>query len=470
MLNRFLLSLFLVFAAGAVCAAAPDKPASQSELSKDSDRVQKLENELALHQHKLQTSLETNDKRLGDLTALLGTQATNQGTHTTWVGNVVAMFGVGITLIVAVAGFFTYFNATDRAEREANKAAEKWFGAEGKELKAAIEKLKKDTEAELSAAVKAQQEAMETALTSLRKNAEATIAKGAEAFGQFVKDKEAQADQVAAEMLMRGKSEQTPASAAAATVVKLAVSNLDDTKPRNSFNAHDHYLLGVSQFTGQEWQGALDSFDAAIRLGASAPLSDQIKYLNARGITLGAMGNPEAAIPICDTIEQRYGKDEAHGVREQVAKALFNKGFCLSLQSRSSEEIAVYDAIVTRYGEDESPGVREQVALALLNKGIELANQNKRAEAIDVYDALDKRYGMDQVAEIREQVAEALFNKGMNLGILGKAAEAAAVFAAIEQRYGRDESPAVRELVKKAHRRIRSSPDAPAKPDEALPG
>ena len=42
---------------------------------------------------------------------------------------------------------------------------------------------------------------------------------------------------------------------------------------------------------------------------------------------LGMLGKSEEAIAVYDVIDQRFGKDTAPGVREQVAKALNSNGF-----------------------------------------------------------------------------------------------------------------------------------------------
>jgi hypothetical protein len=55
-----------------------------------------------------------------------------------------------------------------------------------------------------------------------------------------------------------------------------------------------------------------------------------------------------------------------------VAKALFQKGVRLGELGRSVEETAVYDDLIERFGNASEPALREQVAKALLNKGLSL--------------------------------------------------------------------------------------------------
>jgi TolA-binding protein len=60
----------------------------------------------------------------------------------------------------------------------------------------------------------------------------------------------------------------------------------------------------------------------------------------------------------------RFGADPEPALREQVPKALYNKGVTLGQLDRSEEAIAVYDQVVTRFGADPEPALREQVAMA----------------------------------------------------------------------------------------------------------
>jgi hypothetical protein len=77
-------------------------------------------------------------------------------------------------------------------------------------------------------------------------------------------------------------------------------------------------------------------------------------------------------------------------LREQVARALVNKGVTLGRLRHLAEANAVYDALSARATE---PALREQVARALVVEGVRLADQlNRPDEAIAVYDALIARF------------------------------------------------------------------------------
>jgi tetratricopeptide (TPR) repeat protein len=488
MLKRYICSLLLLCAAGVACAAEAGRPAGEVELAQTSERIQKLESELAVAQHKMQISLDASNKRLDDTAAQLATQATMQGTHTTWVGNIVAMFSVGITLIVALAGVVTYFNATARAEREANRAAEIWFDNKGKQLTDRIEALRTEIDSQMAT------------ITGLTQAAKDKISKEMEAYDQA---------KASAETIMRGQPDPTKANAAAAEAVQQAVTHLDDAKPRNTFNAEENYLLGVTQFYKQDWQAALESFETAIRLGASAPLSDRIKYLNARGVALDAMGKHNETIDIYDAIEAAHGKDATSAVRQQLAKALVNKAIILHRQGKKDEatdlcdtikdrfgdddtpdiraevaralvckanflgpdkEIEIYSQVDERYRMDQAPGVREQVAQALFAMGFRLNAQNKPTEALATYDQLDVRYGgMEEAPDVREHAASALVNKGLVLQKMGRSDEATDAYTKMIQRYEKDDAPAVREQVEKARRLLALRRIRRNDPDDEVP-
>ena len=80
-------------------------------------------------------------------------------------------------------------------------------------------------------------------------------------------------------------------------------------------------------------------------------------------------------------------------MREQVAKALFGKGFTLGTVGRNAEAIATYDALLAQFGDAWEPVLREQVAMALYNKGFTLGALDRSAEEIAAYDALLAKFG-----------------------------------------------------------------------------
>ena len=79
--------------------------------------------------------------------------------------------------------------------------------------------------------------------------------------------------------------------------------------------------------------------------------------------------------------------------------ALVNKGVRLGSLNRSQEAIAAYDDVVKRFGEATEPALREQVAKALVNKGILLLRQEKNAQACQCFSEIMRFWKVNQGIE-----------------------------------------------------------------------
>jgi tetratricopeptide (TPR) repeat protein len=102
-------------------------------------------------------------------------------------------------------------------------------------------------------------------------------------------------------------------------------------------------------------------------------------------------------------------------LREQMAKAFFNKGFRLGKLNRNEEAIQSYDEVIKRFGEASEPAIRQQMARAFFNKGVRLGELNRNEEAIQAYDELIKRFGEATEPVIRKIVAHALNGIGFTM-------------------------------------------------------
>lgn len=69
---------------------------------------------------------------------------------------------------------------------------------------------------------------------------------------------------------------------------------------------------------------------------------------------------------------KRYGNAPEPALREQVFKALINKGITLGRLNRSEEALAANDDVMKRYSDAPEPSLREQVAKARASKGFVL--------------------------------------------------------------------------------------------------
>ena len=93
--------------------------------------------------------------------------------------------------------------------------------------------------------------------------------------------------------------------------------------------------------------------------------------------------------------------------QEQLAIALYNKGFDLDKLHRYEESIAAYNNVITRFGNSQDTKIQEQVAIALLNKGIDLAELHRIGQARAELEELVYRFKDNPDVNIQKIVAAA---------------------------------------------------------------
>ncbi|RJF87144.1 hypothetical protein D3874_08985 [Oleomonas cavernae] len=203
--------------------------------------------------------------------------------------------------------------------------------------------------------------------------------------------------------------------------------------------------------TAESPQILIDIYDEIIArfgdAGEPALREEVARALVNKGITLGDLNRNEEAIAVYDGMIARFGDAGEPALREQVAGALANKGITLGGLDRSEEAIDIYDEIIARFGDAGEPALREEVARALVNKGSTLGDLNRNEEAIAVYDEVVARFGDAAEPVLREGVARALISKGIRLSGLNRSEEAIAVYDGMIARFGDAGEPALREQV-----------------------
>ncbi|WP_141758734.1 hypothetical protein [Duganella sp. HH105] len=410
---RFLIALMLAASCHNSFAAPPDKFATKDELAQSQERLQKLENELAVQRHILQLSTEANDKRLADFGAL----ATMQGSQTTWVGNIVAGTGVLITVIIALAGLGIYFSVIRLAKNEVRG----WFSENAAELRKTIDDLSLEAE---------------KARTGIAQHAD-QVADDARA---------AQEKIVAAERLMQLPiSGATPAKSddsASRQIVSQASADLT-SKPESTFSASDYYIRGADLFADGKFESALDAFNGALR-NASASTPDELaQYLFSKALTLRNLNRHAEELAIYEDMEKQFSTNTEPGVRNQLARALVNKGYRLQRDGRLEEASAVNQHIDTLYGQAPEPELRLLVAKALANHAFVLHKLSQSAGGLARCDEIERRYAEDINPDLRAMVAGGFLQKGYILAECRDFTGAIAAYETVEQRYGSDAHPAV---------------------------
>ena len=100
------------------------------------------------------------------------------------------------------------------------------------------------------------------------------------------------------------------------------------------------------------------------------------------------------------------------GADEQVAQALYNQGVALGQQNKFDEAIACYQKLAQRFGDSSLPLLQVQVAQALTNQGATLHLQDKFAEAIECCQQVVNRYSNSPLPALQDEVARALASNG----------------------------------------------------------
>jgi len=141
-------------------------------------------------------------------------------------------------------------------------------------------------------------------------------------------------------------------------------------------------------------------------------------------------------------------------LREQVAKAIFNKGIAQRQLGQDEAAMATYDELVSRFGQTSEPALRELVAKAIFNKGIAQSQLGHDEAAMASYDELLSRFGQASELALRELMAKAMVNKAVIQRQLGHSEAAMASYDELLSRFGQANEPALREQVANAHNGI----------------
>ena len=244
------------------------------------------------------------------------------------------------------------------------------------------------------------------------------------------------------------------APATSAKYFEMVISMIGQWKnePLQEYAGQAMFGLGLALLsTGQkveavdEWRKLLSSIDAGT---TTLPQQAFAQMLVLMGLTLAELdGRSDEALAVFDEVVKRFGELAEPGVREQVAKALFNKGVMLDKQNHTEKALEAYDELVRRFGDATEPTVREQVAAGLRNKGVILGQDKQTEKALEAFDELVRRFGDATEPTVREQVAAGLRNKGVILGQDKQTEKALEAYDELVRRFGDATEPTVREQV-----------------------
>ncbi len=149
---------------------------------------------------------------------------------------------------------------------------------------------------------------------------------------------------------------------------------------------------------------------------------------------------------------EQYWKKSAEvfgATDEQIAQALYNQGVILVQQEKYEDGIACYKKIMECYGDSTREGLQEHIGQTLINLGTTLYRQDKLAEAIPYFNQVQERYGDSLLPKLQLLVAMALVNKVATLYEQSKFDEASECCQQVHERYGDSTREDLKALVDK---------------------
>jgi tetratricopeptide (TPR) repeat protein len=437
----------------------------------------------------LQSKIDQQDKRIGDISAETGRLSV-----------VAALLSLFITLIVAVFGFLSWANAGTKAR----EVAKDWIDKHGGELTSAANEAKAKVEA-TSNAVTAQ---MHASAKDFATNKEIQLSL---VTGKLPSSSSEQDDTF---RLKDDRLKEVPASQYtfddwnSRAFAALASPNLDmaahfflqasNTKGASKLQVTNSLLnRGLALVKLKRYAEGIAAYDSALtQIGEPSEVMQKEQFASAmvnkgaalselnqvetaikvyeqtitflsnstelklrkmvaiamvnKGIALRKTNKSEMAISAFDQIIISFENETEPELRARVAKAMVGKGMALGDLGRSDEEIHTYDQVVEHFGNSADVSLCEQVATAWHNKGVRFDQLNRPNEAIETYDSIINRFGNSTELVLRESAAMAMVNKGAALNKLGRHAEADEIYNALIKRFGGSADVELHEQVAKA--------------------
>ena len=173
--------------------------------------------------------------------------------------------------------------------------------------------------------------------------------------------------------------------------------------------------------------------------------------LNSLALSYHRLRNQRSAVALWEGVAAQFLDSQDSSLREEAAKAIFNRGVVLAEQNMLNEAIVCNDQVVEYFGAEKRAGIRELVAMALFNKGVALEHQDRLDDAIASYTEIVSRFNADEDARVREQVAKALYNNAVALMQQGKRDDEIACWTEIVVRFDANKEPWLRWLVAMAY-------------------
>jgi tetratricopeptide (TPR) repeat protein len=349
----------------------------------------------------LQSKIDQQDKRIGDISAETGRFSIVAGG-----------LSILITLLVAFAGLFSWSNAGRKAKEATHEGIEKY-----------ARELTKSTDAAIA-------EVNEKAKQAIDKIDQHVIA---------AKTSQLRMDELVNEAEEKLQKQVDAGSKPSLTPEEMKALNAKDERlkeiPENQYTFDDWNSRAFAALASSDLEEAAHFFLQASNTKGASKLQVTNSLLN-RGLALVKLKRYEEGIDAYDTALTQIGEPSKLVQQEQFASAMINKGVALSELNQVETAIKVYEQIITRFSNSTELALREMVAFAMVNKGIALRKTNKSEMAISAFDQIITRFGSATEPELRTRVAKAMVGKGIALGELGRSDEEVQTYDQVVERFG----------------------------------
>jgi hypothetical protein len=426
--NKFILAICGVVASLNFNICLANDGSKQENYSKHEEKnielqIKLMENNIELQKNIINNSIENSDKRLADFGAL----ATMQGSHTAWVGNLVAIVSIGITILVFGAGFLTYISTKARAIKEAKQAVEDWFEKNTADLRMQIDELRSE--------VKIARLQIKELIENVKKRANEA--------SKFFDEHKKKIDEDYQTFGKRNRSAEKNKNN-----FNTMQPQAENDDQQNSFESF--FKKGLEDYRESKFQESLSSFNSAEKLSDDVPLEKLIRLLLAKQIALRNLNRHAESLGVHSDILSRTRISNEPEIRFLLAESFLNKANTFSALERAQEELDAYDEILTLFGEDSSINVKASVSRALINKGVALSNLGRAKDEIKNYNILIEKFQNINDSKMRERISRALLYKGITHGQLNEYEDELTCYSRVVQDYSKDDESVTRENVARA--------------------
>lgn len=274
-----------------------------------------------------------------------------------WLGHLIVLGSLIITLLLVGIGYVTYGKAKNDAKETAKDEAQKWFDANMAAMNKEIDALR----TKLQQTTKEVDEHAELAHQNIEKSNEAV---------------RAHASQIIAANPPFADAKTTLSDTDKQTLTQASDSLKDKPESQYTFDdwntrAHAAYAENAFALAEEYWKKAS---------GVTGATDEQVAHaLLNQGVMLGRQGKPEEEIAYYQQVVKRYGDSSLPVLQECVARALDNQGATLVKQGLHEEAIACCQKVVASYGDSSLPVLQECVARALNGHGFTQLIQAKHS-------------------------------------------------------------------------------------------